>query len=119
MVDDVLRGLEQQTLPASVKILQMTDHMLPGSEMDMAICATTHSADGCYDFLDFVLSAQGQQLLTDALKTIPAVDPSGLEQTAAVAALADLGDAPLFIMDAGKNENTYRIRWSEEIATIG
>ena len=119
MVDDVLRGLDQKTLPASVEICQLTDHMLPGSEMDMAVCATTHSADGCYDFLNFLLSAEAQQLLVGSLKTIPAVDLGLLEQTAEVAALAGLDGAPLFIMDAGDNENGYRIRWSEEIATIG
>ena len=119
MVDDVLRGLDQQTLPATVKLCQLTDHPLPGSDMDMAICATTHAADGCYDFLDFVLSAQGQQLLVTALKTIPAVDPTALEQTAETAALTSVDPGALFIMDAGKNGNSYRSRWSEEIATIG
>ena len=119
MVDDVLRGLDQKTLPGSVKILQMTDCMLPGYDMDMAICATTHSADGCYDFLNFILSTEGQQLLVDKLKTIPAVDPATLEQTAAVAALKSLDPEALFIMDAGNNKNDYRSRWSEEIATIG
>ena len=119
MVDDVLRGLDQKTLPDSVKIMQMTDYMLPGYDMDMAICATTHSVEGCYDFLDLVLSTEGQQLLTDSLMTIPAVDPATLEQTAAVAALDTLDPAALFIMDAGTNVNSYRTRWSEEIATIG
>ena len=119
MVDDVLRGLDQQTLPATVKICQLADYALPGSDMDMAICATTHAADGCYDFLSFVLSVQGQQLLVGSLKTIPAVDPAALEQTAEVAALAGLDGVPLFIMDAGDNENSYRGRWSDQIATIG
>lgn len=119
MVDDVLRGLDQKTLPASVEIFQLTDRSLPGSEMDMAVCATTHSAEGCCDFLNFVLSPEGQQLLVDMLYTVPAVDLSILEQTPEVAALAGLDGAPLFIMDAGKNENAYRTRWSEEIATIG
>ena len=119
MVDDVLRGLDQQTLPATVKICQLTDYALPGSDTDMAICATTHAADGCYDFLNFVLSAQGQQLLVASLKTIPAVDPAALEQTAEVAALGDLEPGSLFLMDAGDNAARYRSRWSEEIATIG
>lgn len=119
MVDDVLRGLDQKTLPDSVEIMQMTDYTLPGYDMDMAICATTHSVEGCYDFLDLVLSTEGQQLLTGSLMTIPAVDPATLEQTAAVAALESLDPAALFIMDAGENSNDYRIRWSEEIATIG
>ena len=119
MVDDVLRGLDQQTLPATVKLCQLTDYALPGSDTDMAICATTHSADGCYDFLNFVLSAQGQQLLVASLKTIPAVDPAALEQTAEVTALGGLEPGALFLMDAGDNAARYRIRWSEEIATIG
>lgn len=119
MVDDVLRGLDQQTLPATVKLCQLTDYALPGSDTDMAICATTHSADGCYDFLNFVLSAQGQQLLVASLKTIPAVDPAALEQTAEVAALGGLEPGALFLMDAGDNAARYRSRWSEEIATIG
>lgn len=119
MVDDVLRGLDQQTLPATVKICQLTDYALPGSDTDMAICATTHSADGCYDFLNFVLSAQGQQLLVASLKTIPAVDPAALEQTAEVTALGGLEPGALFLMDAGDNAARYRSRWSEEIATIG
>lgn len=119
MVDDVLRGLDQQTLPATVKICQLADQPLPGSDMDMAICATTHAADGSYDFLDFVLSAQGQQMLVESLKTIPAVDPAALEQTAETAALAGIDPGALFIMDAGSNGNSYRTRWSEEIATIG
>ena len=119
MVDDVLRGLDQQTLPATVKICQLTDYSLPGSDTDMAICATTHAADGCYDFLNFVLSTQGQQLLLASLKTIPAVDPAALEQTAEVAALGGLEPGSLFLMDAGDNAAHYRSRWSEEIATIG
>lgn len=119
MVDDVLRGLDQQTLPATVKLCQLTDYALPGSDTDMAICATTHSADGCYDFLNFVLSAQGQQLLVASLKTIPAVDPAALEQTAEVIALGGLEPGSLFLMDAGDNAARYRSRWSEEIATIG
>jgi putative spermidine/putrescine transport system substrate-binding protein len=119
MVDDVLRGLDQQTLPATVKLCQLTDYALPGSDTDMAICATTHSADGCYDFLNFVLSTQGQQLLVASLKTIPAVDPAALEQTAEVAALGGLEPGALFLMDAGDNAARYRSRWSEEIATIG
>ncbi|MBQ3487304.1 MAG: hypothetical protein IJA71_03360, partial [Clostridia bacterium] len=64
-------------------------------------------------------SVQGQQLLVGSLKTIPAVDPAALEQTAEVAALAGLDGVPLFIMDAGDNENSYRGRWSDQIATIG
>ena len=119
MVDDVLRGLDQQTLPDTVKICQLTDYSLPGSDMDMAICSTTHAADGCYDFLNFVLSAQAQQLLLASLKTIPAVDPAALEQTAEVTALGGLEPGALFLMDAGDNAARYRSRWSEEIATIG
>lgn len=119
MVDDVLRGLDQQTLPATVKLCQLTDYALPGSDTDMAICATTHAADGCYDFLNFVLSTQGQQLLVASLKTIPAVDPAALEQTAEVTALGGLEPSSLFLMDAGDNAARYRSRWSEEIATIG
>lgn len=117
--DDVLRGLDQKTLPETIKMYQMTDYLLPGSVSSLGICATTANPDACYDFINYVLSPEGQQLLVKTLKAIPAVDLSTLEQTPDVAALAGLDPTSLYTMDPGDNANRYRNRWSDEIATIG
>lgn len=117
--DDVLRGLDQKTLPETIKMFQMTDYLLPGSDSDLAICATTVHSDACYDFINYVISPAGQQLLVKELKAFPAVDSATLEQTADVAAVADLDPAALYGMDTGDNKNQYRSRWTDEIATIG
>lgn len=113
--DDVLRGLDQKTLPETVKMYQMTDHLLPGSVSSFGICSTTVNSDACCDFIQYAISPQGQQLLMRELKVIPAVDPATLDASA----LADLDPADLQAMDAGDNKNLYHSRWTEEIATIG
>lgn len=113
--DDVLRGMDQKTLPDTIKMYQMADRLLPGTDHDLAICATTASTDGCYDFINYAISAQGQQLLAQELNAIPAADPASLGLTA----LAGLDPAHIHTMDAGDNENKYRSRWTDEIATIG
>lgn len=113
--DDVLRGLDQKTLPENVKMYQMTDYLLPGSVSSFGVCSTTANSDACCDFIQFAISLQGQEILVKALNTVPAVNPESL----GLMALSGLNPADLQAMDAGDNKNQYRSRWTEEIATIG
>lgn len=117
--DNVLAGLAEGTLPATVKMYQMSDLSLTGTDVDLGICANTPYVDECYDFLNFMISAEAQQLLVEFMKAVPVIDASTMEQTDAVKAVSELNPAAFNIVQAGDNDAQYKLRWAEDIATLG
>lgn len=116
--DNVLKGLEEKTLPETVKMYQMSDLSLTGTDVDIAICANTPYADACYDFINFVISAEGQQKLVEFMKAVPVIDASTMEQTDAVKAVSELNPAAFNILSTGTNDTEYKTRWMNDIATL-
>ena len=116
--DNVLKGLEEKTLPETVKMYQMSDLALSGTDVDIAICANTPYADACYDFINFVISAEGQKKLVEFMKAVPVIDASAMEQTDAVKAVSELNPAAFNILSTGTNDKEYKTRWLNEIAVL-
>ena len=116
--DNVLKGLEEKTLPETVKMYQMSDLALSGTDVDIAICANTPYADACYDFINFVISAEGQKKLVEFMKAVPVIDASTMEQTPDVVAVTELNPAAFNILSTGNNDKEYKTRWLNEIAVL-
>jgi putative spermidine/putrescine transport system substrate-binding protein len=116
--DGTLTALENKTLPETVKMYQLSDLSLTGSDVDMAVCATSQHVDEAYDFLNFVISPEAQQIFVEVMKAVPVIDTSLLEQTASVEAVSLLNPADFNIVSTGANDALLKERWAEEIATL-
>ena len=116
--DGTLTALENKTLPETVKLYQLSDLSLTGSDVDMAVCATSQHVDEAYDFLNFVISPEAQQIFVEVMKAVPVIDTSLLEQTASVEAVPLLNPADFNIVSTGANDALLKERWAEEIATL-
>lgn len=117
--DGTLDGLEKGTLPASIKMYQLSDLSLTGTDVDMAICATTLYPEACYDFINYAVSTEAQQTFVEVMKAVPVIDASLLEQTDAVKIVSTLNPAEFNILSVGANGGPIKDRWAEEIATLG
>ena len=116
--DGTLTALENKTLPETVKMYQLSDLSLTGTDVDMAICGTTQNADAAYDFVNFVVSTEAQQIFVEVMKAVPVIDASTLEQSPAVEAVSLLNPADFNVMSTGTNNTIIMDRWAEEIATL-
>lgn len=116
--DGTLDALEKGTLPDTVKMYQLSDLSLSGTDVDMAICSTTENLDACYDFMNFVISVEAQQIFVEVMKAVPVIDASLLEQTDAVKAVSELNPADFNILSIGSNGGLIKDRWQEDIATL-
>ena len=116
--DGTLNALENKTLPETVKMYQLSDLSLTGSDVDMAICGTSQYIDADYDFINFVVSPEAQQIFVEVMKAVPVIDAGLLEQTPAVEAVSQLNPADFNVMSTGTNNTTIMDRWAEEIATL-
>ena len=116
--DGTLNALENKTLPETVKMYQLSDLSLTGSDVDMAICGTSQYVDADHDFINFVISPEAQQIFVEVMKAVPVIDAALLEQTPAVEAVSQLNPADFNVMSTGTNNTTIMDRWAEEIATL-
>jgi putative spermidine/putrescine transport system substrate-binding protein len=116
--DGTLTALENKTLPETVKMYQLSDLSLTGSDVDMAVCATSQHVEEAYDFMNFVVSPEAQQIFVEVMKAVPVIDTSLLEQTASVEAVSLLNPADFNIVSTGANDALIKERWAEEIATL-
>ena len=116
--DGTLDAIEMGTLPDTVKMYQLSDLSLTGTDCDMAICATSQHPDACYDFMNFVISPEAQQIFVEVMKAVPVISASELEQTDAVKAVSALNPADFNILSLGSNGSVIKERWTEDIATL-
>lgn len=116
--DGTLDGIEKGTLPDTVKMYQLSDLSLTGTDVDMAICATSEKVDACYDFMNYVVSTEAQQIFVEVMKAVPVIDAGTLEQTDAVKAVSALNPADFNILSLGSNGSVIKDRWAEDIATL-
>ena len=74
--DGTLNALEQRTLPETVKMYQLSDLSLTGSDVDLGICGTSQHVDEAYDFINYVVSPEAQQIFVEVMKAVPVIDAS-------------------------------------------
>lgn len=117
--DGTLSALEAGTLPSTVQMYQLSDCALTGTDVVLAIPSIGSNVDACYDFMDFIISVEGQQILVDQMKAVPVIDSSLLEQTDSVAAVSKLNPSEFQFLSIGALGTQIKERWTEEIATLG
>lgn len=117
--DQVMTQKEAGTMSENIKMYQLTDGALSGSDVDIAIPSIGSHVDECYDFINFVISPEGQQILVDQMKAVPVIDSALLEQTASVAAVSALNPSEFAFLSIGALGDLINTRWAEDIATLG
>jgi len=82
--DQALQGINLGQLPASTKLTQFTDVPLPGSYTSLAIPKNAKNLKGAQDFVNYMLSAEGQTSVVQTIGGFPAIDwtklPTALQQ---------------------------------------
>ena len=116
--DGTLSALENKTLPETVKMYQLSDLSLSGTDVDLAICGTSQKLEADYDFINFVISTEAQQIFVEVMKAVPVIDAALLEQTPSVEAVSLLNPANFNVFSTGANDSVLKDRWDEEIATL-
>ena len=116
--DGTLSALENKTLPETVKMYQLSDLSLTGSDVDMGICSTSQNVEAAYDFMNFVVSPEAQQIFVEVMKAVPVIDASLLETSPSVEAVSKLNPADFNIVSTGANETVINDRWAEDIETL-
>lgn len=117
--DQVMTQKEAGTMSENIKMYQLSDGALAGSDVDIAITSIGSNVDACYDFINFVISPEGQQILVDQMKAVPVIDSTLLEQTASVAAVGALNPSEFAFLSIGSLGDAINNRWTEDIATLG
>lgn len=117
--DQVLTQKEAGTMSDAIQMYQLTDCSLTGSDVDIAIPSIGAHVDECYDFINFVISKDGQQILVDEMKAVPVIDAAKLDQTASVAAVKALNPSDFAFMSIGNLGTEINDRWTADIATLG
>ncbi len=115
--DQVLTNLKNGTLPDTVKIYQMEDHALGGTDVDLAVTSIGTAADNCYDFINFVISPEGQKMCLELMNAVPVIDTSTIKSDS-VNMIKDLDVKTFSVISNGSLNDTINERWDEDIATL-
>ena len=82
--DQALQALEKGVLPPSIKLTQLTDLPFPGGATMLSVPKNAKNLQGALDFVNFMLSSDGQVSVVKEIGGFPAVDwgvlPSELQQ---------------------------------------
>jgi putative spermidine/putrescine transport system substrate-binding protein len=78
--DQALQALAKGVLPSTVKLAQLTDVPFPGGSTRLSIPKNAKNLQGALDFLNFMLSSDGQTSVVKDVGGFPAVDWSSLPQ---------------------------------------
>ena len=70
--------MKQGTLPESIRISQI-DPSFTGSPVVLGIPSIGSNEDGAYAFIDYMLSADAQNIALDSMAAIPVIDYSLLD----------------------------------------
>ena len=97
---------------------QLSDLSLTGSDVDMGICSTSQHIEEAYDFMNYVVSPEAQQIFVEVMKAVPVIDASLLEASPSVEAVSKLNPADFNIVSTGANETVINDRWAEDIETL-
>lgn len=76
--DMALTQMKQGTLPESIRISQI-DPSFTGSPVVLGIPSIGSNEDGAYAFIDYMLSADAQNIALDSMAAIPVIDYSLLD----------------------------------------
>ncbi|QQO09139.1 extracellular solute-binding protein [Breznakiella homolactica] len=114
--DQAISGVKNGSLPASIKIYQI-EPSLTGAVNTFGIPSFGRYPEEAYRFIDFMLSAEAQNLLLAELAAIPLIPNSKLDSGNA-ATVRDLDVNNFRTQSIGSLSTELNRRWNETIVTL-
>lgn len=115
--DMVLSQRSEGTLKDTIKITQL-DPALTGSFQSLAIPTFGSNEDGAYAFMNYMLSAEAQEIMVKEMAAIPLIDTSEIDMTG-FEDVENLDVNSFRIMSIGDLATDFNERWDNEIGTLG
>jgi len=78
--DQSLQALQNGTLPDTIKVTQFTDLPMPGGYTPFSVPVNAKNKQGALDFINFMLSVEGQESVVKEVGGFPAIEWSLLPQ---------------------------------------
>jgi putative spermidine/putrescine transport system substrate-binding protein len=114
--DMTLEQLSKGTLPKSIKIAQITPE-LTGNLQSLVVPTKGKNKEAAQKFLNFTVSAQGQDIFLNTMKAIPVIDASKLSKES-LALLSGLEIKAFRGYSIGNLGTELNKRWQDDIATL-
>ena len=115
--DMVLSQRAAGTVSDKIKITTITPSF-SGSLETLAIPTFGSHAEGAYEFIDYMLSDEAQQMMVKQMAAIPLVDTSSLDLTG-YDDLKELDVSNFRILSIGDLSTDFNERWDNEIGSLG
>ncbi|HOG60062.1 MAG TPA: extracellular solute-binding protein [Flexilinea sp.] len=115
--DQTLSNLANGTLPDTVKIYQIEDYPLGGTDVVMAVTSIGADPEACYDFINYVISPEGQKKCLELMYAVPVIDISTIQSDAAKM-IEGLDVSSFKVFSIGSLGDVINQRWDREIATL-
>jgi putative spermidine/putrescine transport system substrate-binding protein len=114
--DQALQALAKGVLPPSIKLTQLTDLPFPGGATMLSIPKNSHNVKGAEEFINYLLSSEGQLSVIKDIGGFPSVDwgvlPKDLQQQYNSVIAKTVPNWPGGKWDAEMNKG-----WYENVAT--
>jgi putative spermidine/putrescine transport system substrate-binding protein len=114
--DQALTNMSQGILPASVKIYQL-EPALSGTDVVFAVPNIGGKAEETYDFINFMISPEGQKICLETIFAVPVIDTSMIDSDKK-AMVADLDVTGFSVISNGKLGDKRTEIWDSTIATL-
>ena len=115
--DMVLSQRASGAIKDTIKIAQINPS-LSGSLQSLVIPTFGSNQDGAYAFMDYMLSAQAQEIMVKDMAAIPLIDTGDMDMTG-YEDLMDLDVSNFRILSIGDLATDFNERWDNQIGTIG
>jgi putative spermidine/putrescine transport system substrate-binding protein len=114
--DMVLTNLDNDILPSTVKIYQL-DQALSGTDVVFTMPSLGTNQDAASDFINFVLSPEGQKMCLEILFAVPVINPS-LISSSKTGAVSGLDVSGFSVISLGTLGTRLNDKWDSEIAPL-
>lgn len=115
--DQTLSNLASGTLPDTVKMYQLEDHALSGTDVVLAVTSIGVDAEACYDFINYVISPEGQKKCLELMYAVPVIDIASIDSDAAKM-IEGLDVSSFQVLSIGSLGDVVNQRWDRDIATL-
>ena len=114
--DMTLTQLKEGTLPESIKFTQITPS-LTGNAVCLGIPSIGSNQDGAYAFINYMLSADAQNIALDTMCAIPVISYDKLDESL-TETIKDLNITEFRVSSLGDLQTTLYEKWDDEIGTL-
>ncbi len=114
--DMTFTQLKQGTLPSSIKFTQITPSFT-GNAVCLGIPSMGSNTQGAYEFINYMISAEAQNIALDTMSAIPVIDFDELDSSL-TADIKDLKITEFRVSSMGEVGTALYEAWDKEIGTL-